>query len=431
MPRQGSRRKLAKYVYQDQNGISGSVYVKGRPRVELRFPLRTPLAEIRRAMELRATQLHAMPATMPSKGTVAWVLTDYMRRLDETKAEDDERGRLRPWVDALGPEPFATLTKGQLNTVADAWRRKGWRKKKKPDAPNTIAKRISALRKVAMAVADASALPLPPHASTLISRPKTPRSGEIRGRDMALVQRVLDQVTDWNQSAGQPSKAKVRLAVWAWTGLNPAMMQLLRPEHVTWTTTPVQLYVQPRRKGAGVDAGWVPIDPHAVEALREFFARGADGPWDKGTLLRAFKRARTKTQRDLRRDERHDDAAKLEGMLPKDLRHSFGTAALKASGDIYGVSKLMRHADIKTTLRYTEGAAGPREHAVIAALTAATSGPEFSTNFSTKHPRLVRRNAKVRHAAPQSAKGGKSQDAHDLAVDPMDVGGRALSPRVS
>ena len=115
-------------------------------------------------------------------------------------------------------------------------------------------------------------------------------------------------------------------------------------------------------------------------------------------------------------------------MLPKDLRHSFGTAALKASGDIYGVSKLMRHADIKTTLRYTEGAAGPREHAVIAAFTAATTGVEFGAkNFTKKDTQKRGRKAKGVHQVTQNKNHWNAQETQDLANDPMIVGEKPFS----
>jgi hypothetical protein len=113
MPRQGSRRRLAKYIYQDGTGIAALVCVPGRPRAELRFPLRTQLAEIRRAMEVRAAQLQATPSTRLSPGTTAHVIMLYVLRLGTTLPEQDERGRLKAWTAACGTENFATLTRAR------------------------------------------------------------------------------------------------------------------------------------------------------------------------------------------------------------------------------------------------------------------------------------------------------------------------------
>jgi site-specific recombinase XerC len=369
MPRHSPRKRIAKYVYQDGSGIAAVVYVKGHKTVELRFPLKTPLAEIRRAQELRAAQLHAMTPTL-ALGTVAQVIDAYLARLGETLPELDERGRLRAWVHACGSDDFATQTKTRLNGIVADWLREGYNQ-------STLAKRISSFRKVAQAVADARLEDDGRvHAIFLIKRPKTPRSGDIRARTLELVQRIINNVADKNLTTGAPSKCKARLAVWAWTGQNPALLQQLTPEDVNWTTTPPQLYLQPRRKGEGVDAGWIPLLPQAVDALREFFARDAGGEWNKGVVLRGFKTAVKKTQRDLRREHRHQDATRLEGMLPRDLRHSIATALVEASGDVFGVAEYLRHADIKTTLRYTKGAASTRTQAVVAALGATLNSPK-------------------------------------------------------
>jgi site-specific recombinase XerC len=382
VPRQSRRKRIGKYVYEDKNGISAVVYVKGQKRVELRFPRHTPLAEIRRAQELRAIQLRAMVVSaVPVAGTVAEVIASHNAHLDLTMPDRDERGRLAAWTAACGEEQFATLTRGQLNAIVEAWRRAGI-------APSTINKRISSFRKVARGVADATNDDVPPHAVELMKRLRPPRSGEIRARPLPLVLRVLDQVADHNPTTGALSKSKIRLRVWTWTGQNPAQLQAVRPEHVRWHAKPYpELYIQPRRKGEGVDAAWIPLHEHAVTALRDFFAADAGGPWNKGVLLRAWKTGRKKAQHQLKREHRHHEAAQLDGMLPRDLRHSFGTAYQMAGGDLHATGEYLRHSDLKTTRIYTTGAASPRMRAGIAALETVTRGPEFSTEKRSSVPK--------------------------------------------
>lgn len=418
MPRQGSRRRLAKYIYQDGTGIAALVCVPGRPRAELRFPLRTQLAEIRRAMEVRAAQLQATPSTRLSPGTTAHVIMLYVLRLGTTLPEQDERGRLKAWTAACGTENFATLTRARINQILEDWRRAGF-------TQSTIAKRVSSLRKVSRALDEARHDDPPVHAIVRVKRPRTPPSGEIHARDLDLIQRVLDNVTDWNQSAGRPSKTKARLALWAWTGHNPATIQLLQPEHVRWHTDPPQIYVQPRRKGAGVDAAWVPLIGPAIPAVRDFFAREAFGPANKGVLLRAWRIALKKTQAQLLKERRVDEAAQLNGMLPRHMRHSFTTAALTVSNDLYGVAEMMRHADIKTTLQYAKGAASARTKAVVAAFDAAlTAG---ANNGANETPKKRGRKAKEADKRQQSEKAAKAKIPNDLAGDTVNVDERGLS----
>jgi hypothetical protein len=55
-------------------------------------------------------------------------------------------------------------------------------------------------------------------------------------------------------------------------------------------------------------------------------------------------------------------------LTPYDLRHSFGTLAYAASGDLHATGVLLGHRDSRTTARYTLGAVDPRLAAAVKAM---------------------------------------------------------------
>jgi hypothetical protein len=75
------------------------------------------------------------------------------------------------------------------------------------------------------------------------------------------------------------------------------------------------------------------------------------------------------------------DADALEGMRVYDLRHSFLTAMILATGDAYAVSEYAQHSDIRTTMGYVSGASSARVKEGLAALAAVVpqSGAVIST----------------------------------------------------
>jgi len=397
MSRRGKRKRIGKYIYEDLSGISAFVYHRGR-LIELpRFELGTDLAVIRRAQDAELGKLLTAPPPQPSAGTVAAVLAKYTPGGDKlTQAEMDVRSHHKAWIAACGAEDFLTLKKGRLNAIVKGWREAEY-------AEGTIAKRITALRNVARAIADErDDENAPLHASERIDRPTEDLTGAILGRDMTLVERVLDNVCDWNQARGEPSKTRAILEVWTWTGHYPSTLKRIEPSDVTWGREPT-LVLKPRRKGKGVPGKPVALMPQAVPALRRFFERDCHVKgaykWNTGVLLRTFKRARNKTQLELLAEGRKDDAARLDGMTPKDLRHSIATKLLADSGDLYGVSEFLQHANPMTTKRYVTGASTVRTRAVVDA---------YTQRCQKKSAVGAKKSAKnTRRFQPQKAKGGQ------------------------
>src|SRR6185295_184577 len=87
-------------------------------------------------------------------------------------------------------------------------------------------------------------------------------------------------------------------------------------------------------KGRGTKPYVVPLAPQATEALKEFDALNAWGMFTWAPMARMWKAAATK--------------AKLPaGTVPYDLRHSFGTAIYRSTGDLKVTKELMGHSAIR------------------------------------------------------------------------------------
>jgi site-specific recombinase XerC len=393
MPRHGKRRKIATNIYADENGISGVVRLRG-VRDELRFPIGTALAEIRRQMQARRDELDEDVPESVVRGSVRHYVEKFTRTLGDSTSDEERKQRLATWVTALGEKRFNTVTRGELEDTIARWRKQG-------KSASTIAKRISSLRQVWKRYAPERATP---HPIETIQRPREPRAA-IRARPIALVQEVLAELEPINQSSGALSKAAARIHVLAMTGQPPALLQQLQPHDVNWSKTPPEMYVRPRRKGEGVDAGWIVLLPQAAMAVKHFFDVGAQGAWNKGVIRRAWRVAIARAQRKLRKASRDDAAALLEGMRVYDLRHSLLTALGTATRDLHAVSQYARHSDIRTTMRYLGGAADERMRAGILALAAQL--PEMSPPVSS--PPITDNTARKRTKRENAAQGRTSK----------------------
>lgn len=362
MPR-GKRIRIAKNVYRDRYGIAGVVRLRQHTE-ELRFPLGTPLPEMHREMDARLRQLESLVPDTPARGTTGAIVQTYLDRFQVGAHRNDREDLLTPWVDALGDRPFYSMSRAELQAVADGWIAAGL-------SHSRANKRISALRVAWAAIAPDHAQP---HPIAKVTRYREPLAQQ-RAIPMELVTHVLDAVRpDGPTPKGKvipppPSKSKARLAVLAWTGQPPARVMAIRPEHVRWDTHPPELYVVARRKGTGSTDAWLPLLPHAVEALRGFFAAQATGTFQTAPLGRVMKRAIKKVQAELRTHGRHDDAALLESFRLYDLRHSFLTAFGRWTKDVYATAEYAGHASLQTTRRYMKGAASDRMKAGINTLT--------------------------------------------------------------
>jgi integrase len=177
--------------------------------------------------------------------------------------------------------------------------------------------------------------------------------GEPRGIPAAILDAILAALPDRGQAVKgktwlDASKARARLHVMARLGLPPAQLELLQ-----WEDVDVEgktCYIQRRRKGRGVQGARRPITSLGVEALKMMQAAGAWGPFDRGVVRRAWRRACAEVQKQLAATGATIDD--LSRLVPYDLRHAFAASTLAATGSVDALQALLGHGDRRTSLRY-------------------------------------------------------------------------------
>lgn len=381
MARRGKRTRIATGIYRDGSGIAAQVTVRGHTE-ELRFPTGTPLLTIQQARSTRRRLLDEDLPAGAARGTVGRAVEDYLAGLPDGPYATERCNLLAPWVTAIGDVVFALVTTRQLEDARAAWLTEGL-------SISRINKRISALRQVWK--------PLAPddgrrHPIERLTRAREPKARRDRARPWPLIALVLEQlgtkaIALSRQQRTEEARTRAQLTALALTGLPTSLLTQLRPEHLRTDTDPPELYVQPRRKGQGVDAGWIAITPHAASALQGLFRRPNYARAHRGVLRLAWRRAVARTQALLRDQGRAADAAALQGMRVYDLRHSFLTRLALTTGDAYAVSEYARHSDLRTTLTYIQGASSTRVKAAIQALTAIPDDvPDGGARFGATKP---------------------------------------------
>jgi integrase len=269
----------------------------------------------------------------PTKGTLGADVTRYLRDYCTGRPHHDERKRhLDLWTDALGEDtPRHSITKDDVARVLHEWRL--------TLAADTCNKRRTALLALYHALDGRGA------SNPVREIPKFRAPDALpRGLDYALIERALKKL---------PScKTRARLAVLAYTGIRAGQLMKLTPDD--WDDQQHVLTVPGTAKGRGTKPYVVPLSERARLALKAFDRLDAWGAFTWAPMARMWKAAAAK--------------AKLPaGTRPYDLRHSFGTAIYKATGDIQAARKLLGHSSLRVTERYTLAAVPAQQLAAVAA----------------------------------------------------------------
>lgn len=153
----------------------------------------------------------------------------------------------------------------------------------------------------------------------------------------AIPDETLQTILDTLPNPDTYHSAHIRVLVE--TGLPPALLSKMQPEDVDLAKQTMR--VCPRRKGAGVDGRVLPISRGAVDAFKVWLQVGV-GPFKTGVLSAWF--------------HRHCLKHGIKGVRLYDLRHTFLTRILAATGSIEIVQGFGMHANASTSQHYTRGA---------------------------------------------------------------------------
>jgi integrase len=339
MARKGSRRKLAKNIYEDEAGISIVVQVRGLQR-EIRFDTGTELETLLKNRDQLRADLHdECPAT--ERGTLNHDAVRYLKQVAGRPGFAADRSHLRAWLDRLGPKPRARITADDVRTVLAAWRKKGtWtggrgkrqrRALKGPASLKTLKERWRVLKHLYKTLDG-------PKAKTPcddVERPKPGASTPV-GVHARVVQTVADALKV--RTAGTPLRSRerqdhARYLMLVTTAQRPAQLKRAIAEDFHLGE---QFWIVRGAKG-GISHG-IHLNKEMRVAVKWFLAAGAIGPYDSQALL---------------------ELARAHGWpatVPLyNARHSVAIDAIQAGADLGDVQALLGHASIETTRRFYAG----------------------------------------------------------------------------
>jgi integrase len=160
-----------------------------------------------------------------------------------------------------------------------------------------------------------------------------------------------------------PSKTKARLLVIATTGIRHAQVMRIQPE-ADWNRHDRTLYVRSAKRSK---PRAIPLTRDAIAALKMMDRYDGWGKFSQPSALRSFRRAIQATNRTR---VKADKAAALIAPQTRayDLRHTFGTAVMRETGNIHAVKELLTHSSAKLTERYLLAAVPAQLRAAVAKL---------------------------------------------------------------
>lgn len=355
--KRSKRTRLSTGIYADRFGVS--IPIRGK---EHRYPLGTPLAQLLK--ERRRLKDDAAPR--PSRRhTLRADCDDHLATLPEGRARDEQATICDHWCEALGA---STATLG-LTAKAIKQQRAAWLSTDRFGRKhmNNMLHVLRAVFKTNYPNEPNPAADVPVFTISYDTARAIPR---------ALINRIIDGMSDTRWPATEKKKApplnlaKLRLRVMAETGLSQAMLKLVARHHLDFEKQ--QVYASMRIKGRGVVGATLDMLDDAVAAFQALVDAGGLGPFDTRSLAYCWRRAVTRAKGRWLAQEATTPRPRPwplpDDVRAYDLRHSFATEVLLATGDLEATANLLRHANINTTRRYAQHAANARASLAVQAL---------------------------------------------------------------
>lgn len=351
------RTRKSTGIYEDRYGFS--IAIRGK---EHRYPLGTPIEHLLK--ERRRLKDEAGPA-ISRRGTLRSDCDDHLRTLPDGRARDEQAAMLAHWCDAFG-DTSATLS---LSAKTIKQQRAAWLSKKRFSQKhlNNMLHALRAVFKTNYPKEPNPAADVPVFTITY---------GDARAIPRDLILRIIDGMADtaWpvnpQKKTPPPNLAKLRLRVMAETGLSQAMLKLVEHKHLDFARK--QCYVSMRIKGRGVVGATLDLLDDAVAAFQALVDAGGLGAFSTRSLAQAWRRAVEREKRAWLAEEARNDHPRpwplSDDVRAYDLRHSFATEVLIATGDLEATANLLRHANINTTRRYAQHASNARASLAVQAL---------------------------------------------------------------
>lgn len=366
MARKGAdRRKLPRGLTRTPTGWRISVVRKGFPPYQKRFRADTPMDELEDELR-KAQRSHTAGKSTAVSGTMAADVKRYLNDFFAGRPGLEERTRhLDLWIAALGADVRrAHVTRDDVARILNGWRATGL-------AADTCNKRRTALLALYHALDGRSG-------SNPVREIQKFRAPDPLPRGLAypLIEEALEQFP--------ACKTRARLSLMAYTGIRHGQVMQLRPDH--WDHKRHVLTVPGTDKGRGTKPYTIPLSSQAQAALKDFDAMDAWGSFTWAPMARMWRQAWYAATTKQARTWKTIVPKAFVAPVPYDLRHSFGTAIYRASGDLKATKELMGHSAIRMTERYTLAAIPERQAAAMRSFELAVTPPKKDEKPNTNLP---------------------------------------------
>lgn len=328
-------KRVAVGVFRDRRGLRAYVRIKGK-LVPKRFKSTAIVEATSWRKQMKAKDiLKIVPFGASDGSTLRQDVDEYLKAVPSMITFKERKTHLEQWIAVFGADtPRKTITHIKIRQQLETWKAEGY-------SASWLNHRRTALMHL-WSVLDGKRAPNP---AADVPRQSEPEP-EAVPFTFAHVRKVLKVMPD--------SDSKVRLEVIAWTGWPHAQVMAIEPADLAKLSQHVA-YRRPRRKGKGVEGGWVPLIREAKAALMKFKQRKLYGKFSQSTLRRQWLF--------------YCEKAKITPFTPYKLRHIFGGVATKAANrDERAVAEMMAHTDIRQTRRYTKATVDPKLVAVTKAM---------------------------------------------------------------
>lgn len=351
--------KLPRGIQATRFGYRAFVSVKGHPRASRRFSHDTAIQTIKDWRDRTRVQLKGKtPQAISPDGTFATDAVVYLETVRAMPTIAERRKHIIEWLALFETRKRSEITPQMIRAQRDAWlTTDGY-------AGSSVNKRLRALQNM-WTVLDGRHAYNPVREVPECDEPDHAPRALPYWVIAALIKAMPDRGRAMKDGAvPKASQTKARLAVMVWTGLPPA--QIMRLERSDVDLERQQVFVRRRRKGkrgdpeAGVRGRVLPLNAKGVAAFRKFAALNCWGPFSTSSVYKSFQRA-VKAVNKLPAFKK----SPLVGIRPYDLRHSFVTEVLKATGDPKLAQRLAGHSSFDTTLKYVRGAVEHVERAAM------------------------------------------------------------------
>jgi site-specific recombinase XerC len=339
----GARKRVAEGVYQDAMGYEAVVVVgsgKERRQKSKRFKKATGMREMTAWQDKARGELRKKKPKVEAGTLGAWI-REYLKGVTSMPSYEGRRADAEAWILDFGDRDPRSITRVELQQQMTAWRAA-------KVAGSTLNHRKTALKAV-------YALHLDEDDPNPVAKVSRFPEADIEPRAIAF--EVIDEIL----ATMVPSKTRAMLRVMRAAGHPFERQRQLKPLHVQLEQR--RVFLVARKKGKGTKGKWVPLTDEAVQAYQEFIDADAWNGVSRASIYVSFQRGVMAANR-LREKA---GQPLLPPYRPYDLRHSFGTWAYAANGDIRAVAELL-DCTVETALRYTLGAVPTRMQATVDAL---------------------------------------------------------------